>query len=88
MAEDLSQDEIRWLMESHGTELADPRHQPTKPEGHGPEREHDETADPADARTQGRRRIHFDTGHGHLGHFHPDSPLHIESDDDAGLGTP
>ncbi|MAG25236.1 hypothetical protein CMI47_06615 [Candidatus Pacearchaeota archaeon] len=82
MEEDLSEEDLRRMMESPGTELADPRHQPTKPEGFGPEREHDETADPADARTQGRRRVHFDTGGGMPNHWHPNSPLHTESDDD------
>jgi hypothetical protein len=57
---------------------SNPPAQATTPEGFGPAvEEYDETADPADV-----RRLHFDTGHGHPGHFHPDSPLHIESDDD------
>ena len=87
MAEDLTDAQLRTLMEDPGVPIGRVN-QPIKPPGFGPEREHDETADPADARTQGRRRVHFDTGGGMPNHWHPNSPLHIESDDDAGLGTP
>lgn len=57
----------------------------TVPVGHGPDRdEFDETADPAESipRVSPYRRYAFDTGHSHPGHYHPNSSLHIDSDDD------